>query len=74
MHEDEAIVYDVCMDLSTKHKISDDLFDRAKAILGEQRLVDLVAVSGTYMTVAALLSLGNELPPAGAPLPFPDSV
>ena len=31
MHEDEAIVYDVCMDLSTKHKISDDYLRRAAA-------------------------------------------
>ena len=73
MSEDESVTYDVCMSLSKDHKISDDLFNRAKAILGEQQLVDLVAVSGTYMTIAALLSLGNELPPPGAPLPFPEN-
>lgn len=73
MSEDESVTYDVCMSLSKDHKISDDLFNRAKTILGEQQLVDLVAVSGTYMTIAALLSLGNELPPAGAPLPFPEN-
>jgi 4-carboxymuconolactone decarboxylase len=72
MHPDEDVTYDVCMELSTKHKISDELFTKAKGILGEQQLVDLVAVSGTYMTVAALLSLGNEMPPTGAPLPFPE--
>ena len=73
MTEDEAIVYDVCMSLSTQHKIDDELFNRAKLILGEMQLVDLVAVSGTYMTVAGLLILGNEMPPAGAPLPFGNS-
>jgi 4-carboxymuconolactone decarboxylase len=73
MQPDEDVSYDICMELSTKHKISDELFMRAKGILGEQQLVDLVAVSGTYMTVAALLSLGNELPPAGSPLPFPEN-
>jgi 4-carboxymuconolactone decarboxylase len=73
MQPDEDVTYDICMELSTKHKISDELFMRAKGILGEQQLVDLVAVSGTYMTVAALLSLGNELPPAGSPLPFPEN-
>ena len=73
MTEDEAIVYDVCMSLRTQHKIDDELFNRAKLILGEMQLVDLVAVSGTYMTVAGLLILGNEMPPAGAPLPFGNS-
>jgi len=72
MKEDEAVVYDVCMELVNHHQISDELFYKAKAILGEQQLVDLVAVSGTYVTVAMLLSLGEELSPADKPLPFPE--
>ncbi len=74
MKPDEAIVYDVCMDLSTKHAISDDLFNRAKATLGEQQLVDLVAISGTYVSVAMLLSLGEENSPADKPVPFPETM
>lgn len=72
MQPDEAVVYDVCMTMSTKHEISDELFNRAKALLGEQQLVDLIAVSGTYVTVAMLLSLGEESSPADKPLPFPE--
>ena len=72
MKEDEAVVYDVCMELVNHHQISDELFYKAKSILGEQQLVDLVAVSGTYVTVAMLLSLGEELSPADKPLPFPE--
>lgn len=72
MQPDEEVVYDVCMDLIEKHEISDALFNRAKQILGEQQLVDLVAVSGTYVTVAMLLSLGEESSPADKPLPFPE--
>ena len=60
------------MSLIEKHEVSDELFNRAKQILGEQQLVDLVAVSGTYVTVAMLLSLGKESSPADKPLPFPD--
>ena len=73
MKPDEAIVYDVCMDMSTKHAIGDDLFARAKAALGEQQLVDLIAISGTYVTVAMLLSLGEENSPADKPVPFPET-
>jgi len=74
MKPDEAIVYDVTMDLVNKHAISDDLFARAKATLGEQQLVDLVAISGTYVTVAMLLALGEENSPADKPVPFPETV
>jgi 4-carboxymuconolactone decarboxylase len=72
MQPDEEAVYDVCMGLIEKHEISDALFNRAKQMLGEQQLVDLVAVSGTYVTVAMLLSLGEESSPADKPLPFPE--
>ena len=72
MQPDEALVYDVAMAMSTQHEISDDLFNYAKSVLGEQQLVDLIAVSGTYVTVAMLLSLGQESSPADKPLPFPE--
>jgi 4-carboxymuconolactone decarboxylase len=71
MQPDEEVVYDVCLTMSTQHAISDELFAKAKSILGEQQLVDLIAVSGTYVTVAMLLALGEESVPAGQPLPFP---
>lgn len=71
MASDEEAVYDVCMEMMQRHEISDTLFRRAKEVLGEQQLVDLVAVSGTYVTVAMLLALGQEMPPEGKPLPFP---
>ena len=71
MKPDEEVVYDVSMALIRTHNVPDELFNRAKAILGEQQLVDLVAVSGTYVGVAMLLALGKEMPPEGKPLPFP---
>ena len=72
MKEDEEVVYDVCMTLTKEHEISDELFDRAVSVLGEQQLVDLIAVSGTYVTIAMLLSLGEEPVPEGKPIPFPE--
>jgi 4-carboxymuconolactone decarboxylase len=74
MKPDEAVVYDVSMDLANKHAVSDELFARAKATLGEQQIVDLVALSGTYVTVAMLLSLGEENSPADKPIPFPETI
>ncbi|GAC1341386.1 MAG: carboxymuconolactone decarboxylase [Myxococcales bacterium] len=75
MKPDEAAVYDLCMELSTQHAISDATFQRAKELLGEQQVVDLIAVSGTYVTVAMLLNGAEEGVPAGKkpPLePLPD--
>jgi 4-carboxymuconolactone decarboxylase len=74
MKPDEEVVYDVSMELSTKHEISDELFTRAKALLGEKQLVDLVAVNGTYALVAMLLSVAEESVPPGKALPFPEKV
>lgn len=70
MNDEESLVYDISMAMITDHHISDDLFDQARTIFSEQQLVDLIAVSGTYVTVAMLLSLGKEMPPGDAPLPF----
>ena len=70
MRDDEAIVYDFCTELAATHEVSDATFERAKRILGEQQVVDLVAVSGTYVTVAMLLSVAEAMPPEGKELPF----
>lgn len=65
MQRDEAVVYDFCMELSTKHQVSDATFARAKEVFTEQQIVDLIAVSGTYVTVAMLLNAAQEPAPGG---------
>ena len=70
MQPDEAAIYDFCIELSTKHEVSDETFNRAKQILGAQQVVDLIAVSGTYVTVAMLLSVAEAGVPPGNELPF----
>src|SRR5262245_33766108 len=70
MQPDEAAVYDFVMELSTKHAVSDDTFARAKMLLGEQQVVDLTAVTGTYVTIAMLLAMAEEGVPPGQEAPF----
>ena len=70
MKADEAAVYDFVMELSTKHQVSDEIFARARQILGEQQVVDLTAVTGTYVAVAMLLAMAEESVPAGKEPPF----
>ena len=64
MSPDEEVVYDFVTDLTTKHAVSDVLFDRAKKLLGEQQVVDLTAVAGTYVGVAMILAMAEEGLPA----------
>jgi 4-carboxymuconolactone decarboxylase len=73
MQPDEAVVYDLCMEASTKHFVSDATFKRARDIFSEQQVVDLIMVSGTYASVAMLANTAEETAPGGkAPLqPLP---
>jgi 4-carboxymuconolactone decarboxylase len=60
MKPDEAVVYDLCTELSTKHELSEATFRRARAIFSDQQIVDLVALSGTYVTVAMLMKAAAD--------------
>jgi 4-carboxymuconolactone decarboxylase len=70
MQPDEAVVYDFVTELSTRHEVSDETFARAKKLLGEQQVVDLTAVTGTYVTIAMLLAMAEEGVPPGKEAPF----
>jgi len=70
MQPDEAVVYDFIMELATRHEISDETFARAKKLLGEQQVVDLTAVAGTYVSVAMMLAMAEEGVPPGKEPPF----
>jgi 4-carboxymuconolactone decarboxylase len=58
------------MELANGHEVSDATFDRARKLLGDQGVVDLVAVSGTYVAIAMLLAAAEETVPAGKQQPF----
>src|SRR6202158_5422066 len=70
MKPDEAVVYDFVTELTDTKKVSDETYARAKKILGEQQVVDLTAVAGTYVTVAMVLAMAQEGVPPGKDLPF----
>jgi 4-carboxymuconolactone decarboxylase len=51
--------------------LSDDTFGKARQILGEQQVVDLVAVAGFYVMVSAVVIAGRVAIPDGGPAPMP---
>jgi 4-carboxymuconolactone decarboxylase len=70
MPPEEAAVYDFITELTTRHEVSDATFARAKELLGEQQIVDLTAVAGTYITLAMMLAMSEQGVPAGKEPPF----
>jgi 4-carboxymuconolactone decarboxylase len=70
MQPDEAAVYDFCMELSTKHEVSDATFKRTRELFSEQQVIDLIAVSGTYITAAMMANTAEEQVPAGKTPPL----
>ncbi len=70
MPPQESAVYDFVIELTTKHEVSDETFNRAKELLGEQQVVDLTAVAGSYVAVAMLLAMSEQGVPPGREPPF----
>jgi 4-carboxymuconolactone decarboxylase len=70
MQPDEAAVYDLCMEISTKHVVSDATFKRARELFTEQQVVDLIMVSGTYVSIAMLANTAEQGVPEGKTPPL----
>jgi len=70
MKPDEELVYDFCTTLHRQHFVDDALFKRAVAMLGEQGVVDLIAVSGYYTLVSMVLNVAEIPIPPGERSPW----
>ena len=70
MQPDEAIVYDFSTELRERHRVTDTTFERARLLLGERGVVDLMALMGYYDLVAMTLNVDRYPLPDGAQLPF----
>jgi 4-carboxymuconolactone decarboxylase len=70
MKDDEAAVYEFCIQLHRNKKVDDAAFQRALALFGEKGVVDLIGVSGYYTAVSMTLNVAEVPVPAGAPLPL----
>jgi 4-carboxymuconolactone decarboxylase len=70
MQPDEAAVYDLCMELSTNHVVSDATFRKVREFFSDQQIVDLITVSGTYITLAMLSNTAEDVTPGGKTPPL----
>jgi len=70
MQADERLVYDYCVQLSLNHRVPDALWQEAVNFLGEQAVIDLTVLSGTYVMVSMLLNATQVGIPNGGALPL----
>jgi 4-carboxymuconolactone decarboxylase len=63
--DDEALVYDFFFELHRARTVSDTTYAQAIDALGEQGVVDLVALIGYYTTLAMLMNVARTSLPEG---------
>jgi len=70
MADDERLVYDYCVQLTLNNRVPDALWQEAVTTMGEQAVVDLTVLSGTYVMVSMLLNATLPPIPKGDPDPM----
>jgi len=68
---DEAAAYDLAQELLNTRDVSDATYARAKSVLGERGVLDIIAVLGYYGLIAMSMKT-FALKPEGAADPFAD--
>jgi 4-carboxymuconolactone decarboxylase len=70
MAEDEAILYDLCMELQRNHSVSDATYARALAKFGEAGIVETASIAGYYTLLAMVMNTARTPLPAGVKPPL----
>jgi len=70
MQDDEAIIYDFCVQLHRRKNVDDATFKAALEKLGEKGVIDLIGVTGYYDVVSMTLNLAEVPLPQGIDPPL----
>jgi 4-carboxymuconolactone decarboxylase len=68
--KDEALVYRICNEVFRTQRLSDESFREALGALGEQGLVEVIAIIGYYTLIGNMLNVFQVALPEGEPPPF----
>ena len=60
MSEDEAIVYDVSLELQNNQSVSDATYARAVSKFGEPGVVELASIQGYYAYLAMVMNVARS--------------
>ncbi len=72
MAADEAAVYDFCTELRRDKRVGDKTYSAVRTLLGDQGVIDLIAVNGYYDLVSMTLNTAEVATPTDGALPLPD--
>ncbi len=65
MADDEAAVYDFCMELLRTHGVSDPTYSRMVEHLGEKGVIDTIGILGYYQLLAMVMNTARTPLPEG---------
>ena len=68
--DDERLIYDVVMEMNETRTLSQPTYDRVIALLGLDRVIELLTVIGFYTMVAIVIN-GFDAPVPGGERPLP---
>jgi len=68
--KDEALVYRACNEIFRTQRLSDESFGQAVSALGEQGVVELIAIIGYYTLIGNMLNVFQVALPEGEAPPF----
>ena len=74
LSEEEALLYDFCVELYHHRSVSDATYERAVSRFGERGVIDTMGICGYYSFLAMVLNVARTPLPAGqaaALTPFP---
>jgi 4-carboxymuconolactone decarboxylase len=63
MQDDEAVLYDLAMQIYRDKTVTDAMYKTALAKFGERGILDLIGIMGYYDTVAMILIAAKAVPP-----------
>ncbi len=67
MLEDEAAVYEFCIELHQLKRVTDQTYAAALALFGEHGVVDLMGINGYYTFLAMVMNTAQTpAPPSSA--------
>ena len=69
---DESVVHDFCIELHRDKQVSDDTYEAAVALFGEQGVVDLVGLNGYYTFLAMVMNTARTAVPVSSAAPLPE--
>jgi 4-carboxymuconolactone decarboxylase len=70
--EDEAAVYEFCIELHQLKRVTDQTYGAALALFGEHGVVDLMGINGYYTFLAMVMNTSQTAMPAASAWVLPD--